>query len=360
MPPVSPMLAKSVGSIEKLPAGDYVFEPKWDGFRCIVFKDGDEVELASRNERSLNRYFPELVGPLRASLPPRCVLDGEIVVAFEGRLEFDVLSQRIHPAATRIERLAAETPASFVAFDLLALGELDLRAIPFAERRRALLALGEQFSAPVHLTPSTTDRTTAADWFSRFEGAGFDGVVAKPTGAPYTPDKRTLFKIKHERTADCAVAGFRWHVDGKGIGSLLLGLYDDDGVLHHIGVATSFTAARRTELIEELIPYRLENLASHPWAEWASQLAPAGVEADTAGSARMPGAPNRWNSQRDQSWVPLRVALVAEVAYEGMLNGRLRHGARLRRFRPDREPSSCTYDQLDTPAPQEIAEIFGT
>jgi ATP-dependent DNA ligase len=364
MPPVSPMLAKAIASMDKLPAGEYVFEPKWDGFRCIVFRDGDEVELASRNERSLTRYFPELVPALLASLPARCVLDGEIVVSRDGRLEFDVLSQRIHPAASRINRLAQETPASFVAFDLLALGDLDLRALPFAERRRALLDIGEHFEPPVHLTPSTTDRATAADWFSRFEGAGFDGVVAKPSGQPYTPDKRTLFKIKHERTADCAVAGFRWHVDGKGIGSLLLGLYDDEGTLQHIGVATSFTAARRIELIEELIPYRLEDLASHPWADWASQMPPASGPADPAheasGGVRMPGAPNRWNGQKDQSWVPLRMGLVIEVAYEGMLNGRLRHGARLRRFRPDREPRSCTFTQLDTPVPQEIAEIFGS
>jgi ATP-dependent DNA ligase len=353
MPPLRPMLAKAVDDI---PEGDLVFEPKWDGFRCIVFRDGDEVELGSRNEKLLTRYFPELLDPLRRCLPSRCVLDGEIVVAVDGRLDFDVLGQRIHPAKTRIDQLAVRTPAAFVAFDLLALDDLDLMALPFAERRRALAELAAHFAAPVHLTPSTTDRERARDWYVRFEGAGLDGIIAKPVGDPYVSDKRVQFKVKHHHTADVAVAGFRWHKDGEGIGSLLLGLFDDGGGLHHVGVASSFSAKRRRELIDELVPYRLEDLDEHPWAEWARAVH---TEPGPGGELRMPGAPSRWSGGKDASWVPLRLGLVAEVAYEGLLNGRFRHSARFERWRPDREPASCTYAQLDVVPPVELMQLFG-
>jgi ATP-dependent DNA ligase len=347
MPPVKPMLAKS---IPDLPEGDVLFEPKWDGFRCIVFRDGDEVELGSRNERPLTRYFPEILGPLRASLPDRCVVDGEIVVARGDRLDFDALQQRIHPADSRVRMLAEQTPASFIAFDLLAIGDEDLMPRSFRERRAAIEAVAGAFDKPVHLTPSTTDRALAADWFERFEGAGLDGVMAKPFDLPYTPDKRVQFKVKHQRTADCAVAGYRMHKDGEGVGSLLLGLFDEHGGLHSVGVATSFTAARRRELLDEVAPHRMDDLSGHPWAAWAEQL---GGEA-----TRLPGAPSRWNAKKDLSFVPLRVELVAEVAYEGLIGDRFRHAGRLVRWRPDRTPESCTYEQLDTPTPYLLGQIF--
>ncbi|HEX4866762.1 MAG TPA: ATP-dependent DNA ligase, partial [Acidimicrobiales bacterium] len=324
------------------------------GFRCIVFRDGDEIELGSRNDRPLTRYFPELVECLRAALPRRCVIDGEVVVVTDDGLDFDALQQRLHPAASRVARLAGDTPASFVAFDLLALDERDLTAEPFHERRRllegALGAGGER----VHLTPITDDADVAEDWFTRFEGAGFDGVMAKPSDQPYQQDKRVMWKVKHERTADCVVSGFRWHKDGEGVGSLLLGLYDDDGHLHHVGVASSFTAARRRELVDELAPLRVDALEGHPWREWAD----AQAQAQAAG--KMPGGVSRWNAQKDLSWEPLRVELVAEVRYEHVLGGRFRHGGRLVRFRPDRTPESCTYAQLDEVAPAELSAIFGT
>ena len=351
MPPVLPMLAKAT---HEVPEGDFVFEPKWDGFRCIVFRDGDEIELGSRNDRPLTRYFPELLEPLRRSLPDRCVVDGEVVVAVDGILDFDVLGQRIHPAASRVNRLAVETPASYIAFDLLALDDADLTARTFRERREALLALAEHFVPPVLLTPSTTEVATARDWFDRFEGAGFDGVMAKPPDLPYVQDKRVQIKVKRRHTADCAVAGFRWHKDGLGIGSLLLGLYDDEGELHHVGVAASFTAKRRAELIAELQPYALEHIEDHPWGDWLRQL-----DRDFEPGARLPGAPSRWNAKKEMSWVPLRVELVVEVEYEGLLNRRFRHNARVVRFRPDRTAQSCTYAQLDVVPPAEIAQIFG-
>jgi ATP-dependent DNA ligase len=344
------MLAKA---IDDLPEGNLSFEPKWDGFRCIVFRDGDQVELGSRNERPLTRYFPEMLGPLRASLPNRCVVDGEIVVARGGRLDFDALQQRIHPADSRVQMLARETAASFVAFDLLALDDLDLTGLPFRERRGTLETVAERFAPPIHLTPATTDRTIAADWFARFEGAGLDGVMAKPLDLPYVQDKRVQFKVKHQRTADCAVAGFRWHKDGEGIGSLLLGLYDDEGALHSVGVATSFTAKRRKELVVEVQPYLLDDISLHPWAAWASQM-------EELSGTRMPGGPSRWNAKKDLSFTPLRVELVAEVAYEGLIGNRFRHSGRLLRWRPDRTPDSCTYAQLDTPTPYELEHIFGT
>ncbi|NUP29608.1 MAG: ATP-dependent DNA ligase [Nocardia sp.] len=351
-PPIRPMLAKSAPEIPSGPGLSY--EPKWDGFRCVVFRDGDEVELGSRNDRPLTRYFPEVAELLRAALPARCVVDGEIVLVTEHGLDFDVLQQRLHPAASRVAKLAAETPASFVAFDLLALGDRDLTGAPFGERRRLLETILDTEPGRVHLTPLTGDPAVARDWFTRFEGAGFDGVMVKADDQPYQQNKRVMLKVKHERTADCVVAGFRWHKDGQGVGSLLLGLYDDEGRLHHVGVASSFTAARRTELIGELAPYRENALANHPWREWAD----AAAQAASGGS--MPGGVSRWSGGKDLSWEPLRAELVAEVRYEHLQSGRFRHGGRLVRFRPDRTPESCTYAQLDEAAPAELHEIFGT
>jgi ATP-dependent DNA ligase len=348
-PPVSPMLAKLV---RELPESDeFVYEPKWDGFRCIVFRDGDDIELGSRNERMLTRYFPELLDPLRRDLPERCVLDGEIVIATAGGLDFDLLQLRIHPAASRVNKLAKETPASFVAFDLLAIGDDDVRDRPFSERRAILERSLAQAAPPVRLTPATTSPAVAREWFERFEGAGFDGVVAKSVTLPYRPNERVMFKVKHERTCDCVVAGFRWHKDGEGVGSLLLGLYDDEGVLHHVGVASSFAAPVRKQLATELEPYRDRALDDHPWRDWAS--------ADAAEGGRMPGGLSRWNAKKDLSWEPLRVELVAEVAYEHLQGDRFRHTARFRHWRPDRDPSSCTYSQLESVVPAELHEIFG-
>lgn len=350
MPPVKPMLAKAVHEVPH--AAGLLFEPKWDGFRCVVFRDGEELELGSRNDRPLTRYFPELVELLLEALPERCVVDGEIVVVTDGGLAFDTLQNRLHPAASRVKKLAAETPASFVAFDLLALGDEDLTGRPFAERRAALEGIlgGALGPSRVHLTPVTDDPAVAEDWFTRFEGAGFDGVMAKPSDQPYQQDKRVMFKVKHERTADCVVAGFRMHKDGEGVGSLLLGLYDDDGVLHHVGVASSFTAVRRRELVDELAPLQVDALRDHPWREWK--------EAEAHEEGRKPGGQSRWSVGKDLSWEPIRIELVAEVRYEHVLAGRFRHGGRLSRFRPDRTPESCTYGQLEQVAPAELAEIF--
>ncbi len=351
MPPLRPMLAKA--TLEMPDGEDLLFEPKWDGFRCIVFRDGDEIELGSRNDRPLTRYFPELLDPLREMLPERCVVDGEVVVATERGLDFDALGQRIHPAESRVRKLAEETPASFVAFDLIALGEEDLRERPFGERRAMLESLAADWEPPLHLTPCTTDRALAEDWFERFEGAGFDGVIAKPTGGTYVPDKRVQWKVKHRRLADVVVAGYRTHKDGVGVGSLLLGLFDSNGVLHNIGVASAFTAARRAELVDELRPHLLPPGEPHPWSEWAT------AEAHEQGQ-RMPGAPSRWNGKKELGWVPLRCDLVAEVAYEGLTNMRLRHPARFVRWRPDKEPAQCRYDQLDEVPPAELAAIFSS
>ena len=350
MPPVKPMLAKAVHEVPRTPGLRY--EPKWDGFRCIVFRDGDELELGSRNDRPLTRYFPELVELLAAALPERCVVDGEVVVVTENGLDFDRLQLRLHPAESRVRKLAAELPASFVAFDLLALGDRDLRTEPFDERRRLLETVLGGALGRVHLTPTTDDPDVAVDWFQRFEGAGFDGVMAKPGDLPYVEDKRVMWKVKHERTADCVVAGFRVHKDGEGVGSLLLGLFDEEGTLHHVGVASSFTVVRRRELIEERAPLRDHALDDHPWRDWARMA----TEAKDAG--RMPGGASRWNAQKDLSWEPLRCELVAEVRYEHVQSGRFRHGGRLVRFRPDRAPESCTYAQLDEVAPAELHAIF--
>jgi ATP-dependent DNA ligase len=346
------MLAKA---IEQLPAEEgMIYEPKWDGFRCIVFRDGDEVELGSRNERPLTRYFPELLPPLRESLPDRCVVDGEVVVAGPRGLDFDALQQRIHPAASRVARLAEETPASFVAFDLLAIGDRSLVDTPLKERRDLLNVALAGAKPPIHLSPMTLDQSLAADWFVRFEGAGLDGVMAKPADGVYEPNKRVQYKVKHRRTADCVVAGFRMHKDGDGVGSLLLGLYDDEHHLHHVGVASSFTARRRKELLGELSLYLLESLEDHPWREWAE------AQAHADAPSRMPGGPSRWNAKKDLSWTPLKPELVAEVAFEQVQNGRFRHSARLLRWRPDRTPDSCTYGQLDEVPPYELNQIFGS
>jgi ATP-dependent DNA ligase len=347
MPPVGPMLAKSVKSI---PEGDYLYEPKWDGFRCIAFRDGDDVELASRGERPLTRYFPEVVEALQANLPDRCVVDGEIVIATGDQLDFEALLQRIHPAKSRVDRLAAETPASFVAFDLLAVGDESLMETPFGERRSRLERELSDAAPPVFVTPSTADAATAQQWFEVFEGAGLDGVVAKKTGDGYRPDVRAMYKIKHERTADCVVAGYRWHKSGGVVGSLLLGLYNDDGQLQHVGVSASFPMKRRAELVEELAPYAVEDVTGHPWAAWA--------EAEAHEKSRLPGAVSRWNAKKDLSWVPLKPELVVEVAYDHMEGSRFRHTAQWRRWRPDREPQSCTYEQLDRPVRFDLADIL--
>jgi ATP-dependent DNA ligase len=349
-PPVKPMLAKLS---REMPVGDeFVYEPKWDGFRCIVFRDGDDIELGSRNEKPLTRYFPELLPALRANLPERCVLDGEIVIPGPDGLEFDALLQRIHPAKSRIDMLAEQTPASFVAFDILALGDDDLMGVPFAERRRLLESALAEAEPPVHLTPATSDPEVARDWFERFEGAGLDGVIAKGVDLTYQPDKRTMLKVKHERTADCVLAGFRIHKDGEGVGSLLLGLYDDAGTLHHVGVATSFSVARRKELVDELEPLRADAMDGHPWQTWAE--ASQGEEVQ-----RKPGAGNRWNAGKDMSWEPVRIERVVEVGYDNLQGDRFRHATKFVRWRPDREPASCTYAQLDRPVPEVLAEVFG-
>jgi len=346
------MLAKATHS---LPVGGHLsYEPKWDGFRCIVFRDGGEVMLGSRNDRPLTRYFPELLDPIRDQLPDRVVVDGELVVVTDHGLDFDQLGQRIHPAASRVNRLAVETPAGFVAFDLLALDDADVRAAPFRDRRRLLEAVMEGVEPPLFITPTTTDPVTAKDWFERFEGAGFDGVIAKPLDGAYQENVRAQHKVKHLRTADMVVAGYREHADGQGIGSLLLGLNDGHGALHHVGVASAFSRDRRHDLIAELAPHVIEAGAAHPWAQWGA--------AESHGSAqRMPGAPSRWTGSRDRSWVPLDCQLIVEVAYEGLQNGtRLRHPARFVRWRPDKTAEECRYDQLEQVAPAELGQIFGS
>jgi ATP-dependent DNA ligase len=346
------MLARRGGT---LPDGaGWIFEPKWDGFRVLVFRDGAELLLQSRDEKPLDRYFPELRAPLLAQLPARCVLDGELVIASDGRLEFEALQMRIHPAASRIEKLAREIPASLVFWDLLCEGERDLRERPFRERRAELERLLAGATPPLHLTPASEDRAVAEDWFRRFEGAGLDGVIAKPAGGSYQPGKRVMLKVKHDRECDCVVAGFRWHKRGAGaLGSLLLGLYDDEGRLHHVGVAASFTDAKRRELAELLAPYREEALADHPWKDWAG-------EGDPEGGQRMPGGRSRWSQGKDLSWEPLRPELVAEVAYDHMQGTRFRHLAHFRRWRPDKKPRDCTYAQLEVVAPHELAALFAT
>jgi ATP-dependent DNA ligase len=342
-----------------LPDGDgWIFEPKWDGFRAIVFRDGDTIYTQSRDLKPLDRYFPELAEPLRAALPERCVMDGEVVIARDGALDFEALLLRIHPAASRVKMLAAESPASFVAWDLLALGDEDLRDVPQGERRARLETALADARPPVHLTPATTDHATAADWFHRFEGAGLDGVVAKRLEAPYQPGKRAMLKIKHQRTADCVVAGFRWHKNGPGthVGSLLLGLYDDSGKLNHVGITSSFSWERRATLVEELEPLRADALDGHPWREWAEW---AGWGDAEASGQRLPGATSRWNRGKDLSWEPLRPERVVEVAYDHLQGSRFRHATTFKRWRPDKAPTDCRYDQLEATAPFELEVIFG-
>ena len=352
-PPVAPMLAKAVRT---LPAqdGSLLYEPKWDGFRCIVFRAGEAVYLGSRNERPFTRYFPELVAAVRAELPERCVVDGEIVLRQGKALDFDALQQRIHPAASRIRMLAERTPVTFVAFDLLALGDENLMDRPFAERRRLLAEALAGAGDRVRLTPITADEALAAWWFERFEGAGLDGVVVKRRDLGYQPDRRVMVKVKHERTADCVVAGYREHKSGPVVGSLLLGLYDEAGRLHHVGVAASFPMRRRAELVDELAPYRMADPSGHPWAAWAEQAANP-----SPGGPRLPGAVSRWNAKKDLSFIPLRPELVAEVAYDHMEGDRFRHTARFRRWRPDRTPESCGYAQLDRPVGYDLDELLG-
>jgi ATP-dependent DNA ligase len=355
-PPIEPMLAKLSSG---LPDGDgWLYEPKWDGFRALVFRDGDEVFTQSRDLKPLDRYFPELAAPLRAALPERCVLDGEVVIAGEGGLQFESLLLRIHPAESRVRLLASQMPASYVAWDLLALGDEDLRAVSQGARRARLEDVLGASTPPIHLTPATTDRATAADWFDRFEGAGLDGVIAKRLEAPYQPGKRAMLKIKHERTADCVVAGFRWHKNGPDthVGSLLLGLYDDAGTLHHVGITSSFTWDRRAALVAELAPLRENALESHPWAEWAEW---AGMGSADASGQRLPGATSRWNRGKDLSWEPLRIERVAEVAFDHLQGDRFRHATTFRRWRADKRPGDCRYDQLEETTPYLLEQIFG-
>ncbi|GAA2262604.1 ATP-dependent DNA ligase [Kitasatospora cystarginea] len=346
MPPVSPMLAKAV---DEIPPG-MQYEAKWDGFRAVVFRDGDEVEIGSRTARTLTRYFPELVAAFRAELPERCVVDGEIVIAHDGRLHFEELLERIHPAASRVRTLAERTPASFVAFDLLALGTEALAELPLTERRAALCTALDRARPPVHTAPATTDPGRARTWFSQFEGAGLDGIVAKPLDQPYRPGQRTMFKVKHQRTADCVLAGYREHKSGPVVGSLLLGLYDATGQLQHVGVSAAFSMARRAQLAEELQSLRMADITGHPWAGWADESAQA--------SSRLPGAVSRWTGTKDLSWVPLRPERVCEVAYDHMEGTRFRHTTQFRRWRPDREPADCTYDQLEEPVSYNLAELL--
>ncbi len=356
-PPIEPMLAKPA---DALPEGDgWLFEPKWDGFRALIFRDGDETLIQSRDLKPLDRYFPELDTPLRASLPNRCVVDGEVVIAGDGGLDFEALLLRIHPAASRVKMLAEQSPASFVAWDLLAIDDEDLRSTPQGERRARLeAALQDLATPPVLLTPATTDRALAVDWFDRFEGAGLDGVIAKRIDGTYKPGKRAMIKVKHQRTADCAVAGFRWHKNGPGthIGSLLLGLFDDAGTLHHVGVTSSFSWDRRAALAEELAPLRKDALEGHPWGEWAEWAA---MGAADASGRRLPGATSRWNRGKDLSWEPLRLERVAEVAYDHLQGDRFRHATTFKRWRADKQPADCRYDQLEETAAYELGLIFG-
>jgi ATP-dependent DNA ligase len=351
-PPILPMLAKRVA---ELPEGDeWIYEPKWDGFRALVFRSGKDVLIQSRDQKPLNRYFPELIEPLRKQLPQKCVLDGEVVIAKGGALDFDALQLRIHPAVSRVKMLSEQTPASVVFFDLLCRGERDLREEPFSRRRAELEKILADAAQPLHITPATDDPTQVHDWFGRFEGAGLDGVVAKQKDGTYVSDKRVMLKVKHERDCDCVVAGFRWYRkgDAEAVGSLLLGLFDDDGVLRHVGVVGSFPMEKRKELVQFLAPYRKNAAKNHPWRDAASE------SGDGDGTHRLPGGQSRWSQGKDLSWEPLRPELVVEVAYEHMQSGRFRHMAQFRRWRFDKKPAACTYEQLEVVPPQELSEIF--
>jgi ATP-dependent DNA ligase len=353
MPPLEPMLAKAVPEI---PVADgMTYEPKWDGFRCIVFRDGDEVELASRGGKTMTRYFPEVVEQAKEQFPVRCAVDVELIVIRRDtpipRLDFELLGQRIHPAASRVKLLAETTPASMVAFDLLLVDDEVLLETPYPRRRERLAELLAKAQPPVYLTPTTTDVPTARQWFEVFEGAGLDGLIAKPADLPYEPGKRLMYKVKHARTADVVVAGFRWHKSGPVVGSLLLGLYDG-GRLHHVGVSASFPMERRAELLDEIAPYRMDDVKDHPWAQW-------GTEAAELGTQRMPGGVSRWTGKKDLSWEPLRPEWVIEVGYDAMEGDRFRHTAQFKRSRPDRTPESCTYEQLDRPVRVNVDEVLG-
>jgi ATP-dependent DNA ligase len=349
-PPVEPMLARLADELP--PGGSYLYEPKWDGFRAIVFRGADDVYIQSRDSRPLDRYFPELHAELLKSLPKNCVVDGEIVIATGKGLDFDALQLRLHPAQSRVAKLAKETPASLVAFDLLAGDGRNLMSLPQAERRKALEEILERVKPPVFLTPVTKQREIALDWLTRFEGAGLDGVIAKPAASPYLPGKRAMIKVKHARTADCVVAGFRWHKSGKdAVGSLLLGLYDDQGMLQHVGVTSAFSMATRKALVKELAPLRKNALEDHPWRAWAGAAAE---------SSRMPGAQSRWSAGKDLSWEPLRIERVCEVKYDHMQGERFRHGALFVRWRPDKPPRDCRYDQLEVTKPYELQRIFSS
>jgi ATP-dependent DNA ligase len=350
-PPVPPMLAKLT---DGLPGdGDFLFEPKWDGFRAIVFRGTSDVFIQSRDSRPLDRYFPELHDALLERLPAGCVVDGEVVIMTPDGLSFDALQLRLHPAASRVAKLASEIPASFVGFDLLAAGGADLMALPQSERRQRLEQLIGPIGAPVYLTPMTRSREVAERWLEEFEGAGLDGVIAKPGELPYDPGKRVMLKIKHVRTAECVVAGFRWHKSGRdAVGSLLLGLYDDRGVLQHVGVTSSFTMAKRKQLVQELAPLREGGLKDHPWREWA--------QTEVAETKRMPGAQSRWSTGKDLSWEPLRVELVCEVKYDHLQGDRFRHGTTFLRWRPDKRPEDCRYDQLEVTKPYDLEKILSS
>jgi ATP-dependent DNA ligase len=343
------MLAKLV---DEIPATEgLLFEPKWDGFRAIVFRGEDDVYIQSRDMRPLDRYFPELHDALLERLPPGCVVDGEVVIATPKGLDFDALQLRLHPAASRVAKLAKESPASFVAFDLLAADGESLMSVSQAERRERLEGLLSSVKPPVYLTPMTRDRRVAVEWLERFEGAGLDGVIAKPERAPYQPGKRAMLKIKHARTADCVVGGFRWHKSGQHlVGSLLLGLYDEKGVLHHVGVTSSFTMAMRKALVAELEPLRADALAEHPWRSWAGT---------GEGSTRMPGGPSRWSAGKDLSWEPLCIERVCEVRYDHLQGDRFRHATTFLRWRPDKAPADCRYDQLEVTPAFELEKVFG-
>jgi ATP-dependent DNA ligase len=349
-PPIEPMLAKLA---DELPVGAFLYEPKWDGFRAIVFRAGSELFIQSRDLRPLDRYFPELHAALLEKLPDRCVIDGEIVIATPRGLDFDALQLRLHPAASRVAKLAKDTPSAFVAFDAIALGGRDLRGAPQVERRATLEHALAGVESPLHLTPMTRDAAVASEWLARFEGAGLDGVIAKPEQGTYEPGKRAMIKVKHARTADCVVAGFRWHKAGTNerVGSLLLGLYDDHGALHHVGVTSSFTMVRRHELAIELEPLRAHAIDAHPWREWA--------EVESAGTTRMPGGQSRWSAGKDLSWEPLRIERVCEVKYDHMQGDRFRHAAVFQRWRPDKPPAECRYDQLEVTTAYELEKVFG-
>jgi ATP-dependent DNA ligase len=353
LPPIPPMLAKLVRDFPD--EGEYLFEPKWDGFRSIIFRDGDELYIQSRESKPLDRYFPELRQPLLEALPNQAIVDGEIVIAGEKGLDFGALQLRLHPAASRVEKLAKETPASFVAFDLLALGEDSLFETPFSQRREKLEKIFAAVKPPIYLTPNTRDKELGRDWFKRFEGAGLDGVIAKPLDLTYQPDKRVMLKIKHSRTADCAVAGFRWHKKGKGtlIGSLLLGVYDQNGELHSMGITSTFTMEKRRQLLEELEPLRANAEVGHPWFEWVKHMTEENLH------VRKPGMNSRWNPDKDLSFEPVRVERVVEVAYDGLHGGRFRHGTTFVRWRPERSPATCTFDQFEISPPYELGKIFG-